>query len=82
MKDFLKKNPKYSLDNIIAYVNVNRDYNYYDNIKDTDTSKDTLMLVNKYYKLSEDYTPDDLVTYIFKLFLGNGWLTKNEKSRL
>jgi D-alanyl-D-alanine carboxypeptidase len=58
---YLKKNPKLSLDNVIALVNVNRDNNYYENSKETDTSKDILMLVNKYNYLKEDYTPEDLV---------------------
>jgi D-alanyl-D-alanine carboxypeptidase len=58
---YLKKNPKLSLDNVVTLVNVNRDNNYYENVVATDTSKDILMLVNKYNHLNEDYTPEDLV---------------------
>lgn len=47
---------------IISEVNCNRDYDFYENTKETDINKDNLMLVNKYYYLTEDYEPDDLVT--------------------
>lgn len=59
---YLENNIKVSTSDVVSYVNVNRDFNYYEEIQNTDITQDTLMLVNKYYKLSEDYTPDDLVT--------------------
>jgi len=46
---------------VVTMVNANRDRDYYSNMEETDTSKDTLMLVNKYYYLKEDYVPSDLV---------------------
>ena len=52
----------YDASSVISHVNSNLDYDYYTNIQDTDLSKDTLMLVNKYYKLPSNYEPDDLVT--------------------
>ena len=52
--EYFKKNNKTDISKVIALVNTNRDYNLYENIKDTDTSKDILMLVNKYYSLKED----------------------------
>ena len=39
----------------ISYVNVNLDYEFYENIKDSINTNNNLVLVNKYYKLSEDY---------------------------
>jgi D-alanyl-D-alanine carboxypeptidase len=47
---------------IISTVNVYRDNKYYENTIATDTSKDILMLVNKYHYLNEDYVPENLVT--------------------
>jgi D-alanyl-D-alanine carboxypeptidase len=58
----MQKNSRASITNTITYVNVNRDKKYYEDVIDTDTSKDTLMLVNKYYKLDEKYVPNDLVS--------------------
>ena len=34
----------------------------YEDVTETDLGKDTLMLVNKYYYLKDNYTPNDLVT--------------------
>ena len=46
---------------IVSMVNVGADKKWYEDVKDTDTSKDLLMLNNKFNKLSKDYVPDDLV---------------------
>lgn len=46
---------------IIRDVNANIDYEYYTNIKEADLTKKDLILVNKYYQLSEDYVPENLV---------------------
>ena len=55
-------NKKTSYSDVIAIVNVHANKEWYDNktIKDTDMSKDELILVNKFYKLSSDYIPEDL----------------------
>ena len=58
---YYQKNPKDNYKDIVAIVNVNRDRNYYEETKETDISLDTLMLVNKYYHLDEDYEPDNIV---------------------
>ena len=46
----------------VSEVNCNLDYAYYENTKATNIDDNELMLVNKYYYLTEDYEPDDLVT--------------------
>jgi len=46
---------------IITNVNSNVDYDFYTNIELTDTEKEKLMLVNKYYSLVEDYYYGELV---------------------
>lgn len=49
-----------SQDKVISLVNVNADYEQYDKsiVKETDTSKGFLMLVNKYNYLTENYKPE------------------------
>lgn len=47
---------------IITNVNSNLDYDFYTNIQKTDTSKEELLIVNKYYQLDSDYYYGELVT--------------------
>lgn len=56
--------------NVVATVNTNSDYARYDHNIETDTSKDYLMLVNKYYHLNEDYVPTDLVNISNRYYYG------------
>lgn len=58
--------------NVVATVNTNSDYARYDHNIETDTSKDYLMLVNKYYHLNEDYVPADLVNISNRYYYGEG----------
>ena len=46
----------------VTEVNCNLDYNYYENVQETDLAKDNLMIVNKFYYLKNDFEPEDLVT--------------------
>lgn len=50
-----------NLTEVVAKVNTKASLGWYKSIIDTDTSKGELMLVNKFYKLSETYVPSDLV---------------------
>ena len=59
---YLEENPDLSSDIIIRNINVHLDKDFYEVEYETDTSLDTQMLVNKYYLLSSDYAPDDLVS--------------------
>lgn len=68
--NFYQKNTSYTTKDIVTYVNTNNDYAYYDHDIDTDTSKDYLLLVNKYYHLSNDYVPTDLVSISNKYYYG------------
>ena len=56
-----EKNKDVITKELIARVNVNLDYDYYTNTKDTDMSKGYLILVNKYNKLASNYVPKNLV---------------------
>ena len=58
--------------NVVAIVNTNTDYAYYDHDIDTDVSQDYLMLVNKYYHLDNDYAPTDLVDISNRYYYGEG----------
>ncbi len=59
--NYQDKNKDTSTKDIVAIVNVNRDFDYYKHDIDSDISKNELLLVNKYYKLKEDFEPINLV---------------------
>jgi hypothetical protein len=59
--DYKKNNKKSEYSDIVELVNVEMHIDWLDNMKDTDTSKNELMLVNRVYGLSEDFVPEDLV---------------------
>ena len=58
--DYINENNG-NLTDIVAKVNKKAYLGWYKSIADTDASKGELMLVNKFYKLSETYVPSDLV---------------------
>lgn len=57
-----QKNKKTDVKTTIAHINSNLDSNYYTNIKKTDISKGSKMIVNKYYALESNYIPNNLVS--------------------
>lgn len=60
--NYKSKNSNLSYKDIITNVNSNLDYPYYTNTQKVDHSKGNLILVNKYYKLENNYVPSNLVT--------------------
>ena len=60
--NYFNKNNKFTVSKIVDNVNAGVDYDFYTHTKEADLSKDTLILVNKYNYLDEDYEPDNLVT--------------------
>ncbi len=56
---------------VVSLVNVNRDYEYYEHVQKTDTNKENIMLVNKYYALDKDFAFDDLVDVSIQHCYGN-----------
>lgn len=58
---YKEKNKKKEYNKIVQLVNVEMHIDWLDNQKETDTSKNELMLVNRIYGLSEDFVPSDLV---------------------
>ncbi len=59
--NYLKENKEKEIMDVISIVNAEADKDFYTEIKDVDTSKENLMLVNKYHKLDKDFTFDDIV---------------------
>ena len=62
--DYYLKNNNYTSQEIVTNVNSNLDTPFYENYELTDTSKDTLMIVNKHYKIDDNYKPNNLVTVL------------------
>lgn len=60
--EYMKKNKKLDLSTVVRNINIHLDSRFYSTNYETDISKDTSIIVNKYYLLSKDYNPDDLVT--------------------
>jgi len=56
--EYHNSNKDLSSDEVITKINTHTNIEPYEKIFDTDISKNELMLVNKYYKLSEDYKPE------------------------
>lgn len=59
--EYKEKNKKKDYNKIVQLINVEMHLDWLDNQKDTDTSKNELMLVNRIYGLSSDFVPSDLV---------------------
>ena len=89
-KYFLEKNLyeyiEYKVDNkkksyydIVAIVNVgaNKDWYAPKSIKETDLSKDNLMIVNKFNYLKEDYEPNEITSISLNYSYGNNKVSKD-----
>ena len=70
--NYLKYNHSNNYADVIFKVNLNLDYEFYDNAKEADLSKDNLLLVNKYYYLDSSFIPTDLVEISTKYAWGEG----------
>ncbi len=59
--EYYKQNSNLDVRNVVEIVNTKRNYNYYGpHVYNADVSKGIGILVNKYYKLNNDYKPDNL----------------------
>ncbi len=58
--DYKDNNEEKDIREIVERVNTNRHYDFYTNIEETDLSKGILIISNKYYKLPENFEPDNL----------------------
>lgn len=69
--DYYEEHLNSKTNDIVSIVNTNRDKEFYTDIKDSDTTKGFLLLNNKYYRLQEDYTPNNLVKVTVQHAYGN-----------
>ena len=76
--NYYKKNNNLSTKKVVSNINSNLDKTKYEDTKESDLTKDILVLVNKYYYLKEDYTPNDLVTLTSKYNSGINSKMKKE----
>ena len=74
--EFYEKNNKKGMYDIIAIVNVHANKEWYEDIMEADITKENLILVNKFYQLKEDYTPENLVSVSNWYCYGNNKITK------
>ncbi len=56
--DYIKNNPDKDMEEVIRSVNANIDYAFYTNEVESNVNDGTLIIVNKFHKLPEDYNPD------------------------
>ena len=68
--DYIKENKDKSNNDVIAIINTNTNNDFYTKAKETDISKNELMLLNKYNYLTQDYNPEDLETFSNKYAYG------------
>ncbi len=74
---YQEKNKELSIEQIITYVNIGLDYEFYSYIQEADMSKGYQILTNKYLKLPSTYEPDDLEEISSKYFIsGNAYVRK------
>lgn len=66
-----KKHHDYSDDKIITYVNIGLDNDFYTNVEKSNEQDGLIMIVNKYFYLSEDYKPETTTVGSFKAELSN-----------
>lgn len=74
--EYYKENPEKSTYDIVALVNTKAYLDWYEEIKEADTSKGDLILVNKFNQLPEDYTPENLTKVSVQYSYGDQKITK------
>lgn len=74
--NYYEDNKDMDYTDIITFVNIGLDNEYYSNVKDIEDDNDILVLVNKYNKLDNNYVPDDLETLSSKYAVGTQQLRK------
>ncbi len=74
---FKEKNPKYSNEEVVVYVNIGLDNDYYTNIEKSPYGGTNKVLANKYYALDSSYEPSDLTAVNSKYSSGTRKLTKD-----
>lgn len=73
---YSEKNKDTEKKDIVAIVNVNRDYEHYENIKEANPEQGILLNVNKYYKLNEEFEPENLTNINLQYAYSGNKITK------
>ena len=60
--DYIDEEEEENMTDVVAIVNVNADHKWYEVEYKTDITLKEEMIVNKFYALTEDYTPENLVS--------------------
>ena len=68
---YIQEEEETNYQDVVAIVNVHANQNWYEEEYKTDPSLNELMLVNKFYALDKDYTPDNLVNIPLTYAYGN-----------
>lgn len=75
--EYKKKNSKMENNRIVSIINSEANIDWFENEKETDTSKNELMIVNRIYGLNKDYVPEDLVTISSQYAYDNKKISKS-----
>lgn len=73
---YAEKNKETSIKDVVAIVNVNRDYDFYEHDIDTDIEKGILINVNKYYTLPNNFEPIDISDISIRYSYSGNRMTK------
>ncbi|WP_027088502.1 M15 family metallopeptidase [Thomasclavelia saccharogumia] len=71
-ENYKTKYPDLSDEEVVTYVNMNLDYNFYDHIIIQSNPSALNTLVNKYYRLDNNFSPSDLV------YINDGYTSTND----
>ncbi len=72
--DYINDTKSTDLKDVVSVVNVSANNDWYDKIEYSDLTKDTLVLVNKFNNLTEDFEPTDLVSIPLTYAYSNNYL--------
>ena len=78
---YKENNPNLTDEDIITRVNLNLDYPYYENIKQSNQLNKNTILVNKYIYLPNDYIPDNLAEINNEYAIDNKQLVYEAKEK-
>ena len=76
--DYAQNNDNLVYQDVVTYVNIGLDHDYYNDIIKIEEPDDTLVLVNKYHSLGSNYVPKDLEAISSKYNMGSNNKLRHE----
>lgn len=70
--NYKNKHSDLSDEDVVTYVNMNLDYNFYEHIIFQPNPNELNTIVNKYYRLDNNFVPDDLI------YINDGYTSSND----